>query len=148
MPGWHSVYFELKFLLKSPMQEKHFDPLLCLPESKKWKSPVKGTLPASEGRRTTHLQRQKIQIRSLYTKNLDIFKIYYLKPKIFLGALLFKHLSLKFICPVNSSQVLLFLCLKSIKAACFGHFLGPISLRLPAQIKMFLFLLFICLRSV
>ena len=40
------------------------------------------------------------------------------------------------------ANVLLFLCLKSIKAACFGHFLGPIILRLPVQIKICFFFLF------
>ena len=40
------------------------------------------------------------------------------------------------------ASVLLFLCLKSIKAACFGHFLGPITLRLPVQIKICFFFSF------
>ena len=43
---------------------------------------------------------------------------------------------------------LLFLCLKSIKAACFGHFLGLISMRPPCTQLKFLFLLLICFVSI
>ena len=44
---------------------------------------------------------------------------------------------------------LLFLCLKGIKASCFGHFLSPISTRPSCTwVKIFLFLLLICLVSI
>ena len=35
MSQWPVGYFELKLFRKRLMQEEHFDPLLCLPESRK-----------------------------------------------------------------------------------------------------------------
>ena len=54
-----------------------------------------------------------------------------------------KHPNLTLSCQFLSN--LLFLCLKSIKAVCFGHFVGTISMRpCCSPFKLFLFLLLIC----
>ena len=56
--------------------------------------------------------------------NLTTSLIYYPKLKFCLDSSLIEHPKPKFLCPANSSQIF-FLCLKYIKAACFGPFLGP-----------------------
>ena len=51
--------------------------------------------------------------------------IYYYSPNC-LDSLPNEHSKPKFLCPINSSQILLFLCVKSIKDAYSGHLVGPI----------------------
>ena len=60
------------------------------------------------------------------------------KSKLCLNSVLIKHPNL-FLCPVTPSQIYCFFVYK-VKAICFGHFLGCISLRpLCTQIKFFFF---------
>lgn len=51
-PSWHIDYFELKLLDKQRVQEGHFEPLLCPPESRNSLS-WEGALPTQGGRETS-----------------------------------------------------------------------------------------------
>ena len=52
--------------------------------------------------------------------------------KLCLDSSLIKHPKPKLLCPVNSSKFIV-LCLNNIQEVCFGHFLGPASLRPPGK---------------
>ena len=116
--------------------------LLCLPESRKKASSVKGVLPTSGGIDRSPPLSPKTEFGA---KKLVISFIYY--PSAQLLSIFFTDWSLKtqVSLPCQLLTNLLFLCLQSIKAACFGHLLGPISMNPPCSwIKMFFFLLLIC----
>ena len=67
--------------------------------------------------------------------------IYCPRSKLCLGSSLIEH---KVSLPCHFPTNLVCLCLESIKAPCFGHFLGPISTRSPCtRLKFDLFLLLI-----
>ena len=128
------------------MQEGHSDPHFCLPESRKEIS-VKGTFLGSGDRTPLSPEignvGQEASINQLYY----FFSFTTPKPKLCLliQYLLIEHPKYVF---VLSSPHKCILCLKSIKAACFGHFLGLISMRPPCTQLKFLFLLLICFVSV
>ena len=122
-------YFELKSLKKRATQEAHSYSLFCFPESRKYISHVKGALPESGGTKTFLSPKiGTLGMRNLYKQTCDFF--HGLKPKLCSDSLRNEHQNLSF--SVLSFLInLLFLCLKSTKAICFGHFLDPISMGPP-----------------
>ena len=74
MAQGHIDYFELMLLKKCLLQEGPSDPPLCLCESRKWISPVKGALSALGGRRTLYHQRWGIQAEKQYKQILFLKK--------------------------------------------------------------------------
>ena len=113
------------------------DPPLCLPEAENT-SHVKGILPAPGGKRTPLSRDREFEAETPVETNLVTFLTDHPKPKLCLDSSPVEHPKPICLCPMNSSHI--YPCLKSIKAACFGRFLGPMPTRPPcAQIKMCFF---------
>lgn len=123
------------------MQEGYSDRPFHLPESREWVSHVKAVPPASGCRKTP----LTLEVENLKLKNLCEQTCYSsdLLPQVQTLFRFFTNCAQSFIAlslPTN----LVFLCPESIKAPCFGHFLGPISMRSPCtRLKFDLFLLLI-----
>lgn len=119
------------------MQEGYSDRPFHLPESREWVSHVKAVPPASGCRKTP----LTLEVENLKLKNLCEQTCYSsdLLPQVQTLFRFFTNCAQSFIAlslPTN----LVFLCPESIKAPCFGHFLGPISMgTLASKIKMCFF---------
>lgn len=129
------------------MQEDILTHSLCLPESRKEIS-VKGTLVESGDRTPLSPGMGECRRRSLYKPALLLLLIYYPQAQTLFVNRFFLLIERPKYVFVLSSPHKFILCLKSIKAACFGHFLGLISMRPPCTQLKFLFLLLICFVSV
>lgn len=106
---WHcrgAEYATPKFITLAAVQKDTLT-LFCLPESMWSVSSL-----CQEDRRHPYCQRWGIAWEGSINK--PCYFLTYPKPKLQL---------------VNSSQIYYFLCLKGIKAVCFGHFLDHISMR-------------------
>lgn len=125
----------LKLVKKWPMQKGRFESPVSLKTGNKspmWKVPFL----YQEVERHPYPQRWGIQGWEAYRNKLCYFFTNLPpKPKL-LSSLLIKHSNLSFF--VLSLPLKFILCLKYMKAACFGHFLCPIHMRsLCAGIKLF-----------
>ena len=126
------------------MPEGHSDPPFCLPESRKEIS-VKGTLLESGDRTPLSPGIGNAGQEASITNFVTSFTTPKPKLCLLIDSLLIEHPKYVF---VLSSPHKFILCLKTIKAACFGHFLGLISMRPPCTQLKFLFLLLIYFVSV
>ena len=101
-------YIILKLAKKWPRQEGHSDPAFCLPESRTSVSPMKGTLPASGGRRTLLSQDRKVlRPRSPNEQILFLLSLITSSPTC-LDSSLLEHPKPTFLCTINFSQIYTF----------------------------------------
>ena len=111
------LYWFLKLLKKWPMQERHSDwPTFVSAENRK--ALIWGVAPSvSGGRRTPLSPKTENWTKKPTEAKLVTSLLYYPKCKLCLDSSLTGHPNVKFLCPVNSSQICCFLfvfCLKCI----------------------------------
>ena len=110
MPKCTSVtcYFDLKLLKKWALQKGHSAPPFCLPESRKWISHMKGALPPTKIKKNTRVARDREFRPSRIYKKICYFFSLLPWAQTLLSSLI-DHTKPKCLCPVNFSQIFIFL---------------------------------------